>query len=311
MDRLQAMSAFVRVVESGTFTKAADSMDLPKATVTRLVQSLETHLRTQLLNRTTRRVTVTPDGAAYYERATRLLSDIDEIEGAMTQARKTPRGRIRVDVPGTFGRMVLVPALGLFQDRYPEIQIDLGVSDRAVDLVADHVDCVVRGGAITDLSLVARCIIGDLNYRVCAAPGYLRRHGTPRDPAELEAEPFAVISYFSARTGRPVPFVLSRSIAGESEDREVYGRSTLAVNDGGAYLAAALAGLGVVRAPSFMVAEHLDAGRLVPLFPDWRAAPMPLHIAYPPNRHLSHRLRVFVDWVAELVAQDVNFSSIR
>jgi LysR family transcriptional regulator, regulator for bpeEF and oprC len=306
VDRLQAMSAFVRVVESGTFTKAADSMDLPKATVTRLVQWLESHLRTQLLNRTTRRVTVTPDGAAYYERASRLLSDIDEIEGSMMQARTTPRGRIRVDVPGTFGRMLLIPALPDFQARYPEIQLDLGVSDRPVDLISDHVDCVVRGGEITDLSLVARRI-GELNYTLCASPDYLKRHGRPEDPSDLESEPHAVVTYFSARTGRPMPFAMSRRHGNEVDEREVYGRSSLSVNDGGAYLIAGLAGLGVIRIPNFMAAEPIADGRLVALFEDWQTRPVPLHVAYPPNRHLSSKLRVFVDWVAELVAAQASF----
>jgi len=156
MDRLSAMQAYVRVVEAGTFTKAADSLDLPKATVTRLIQTLETHLRTKLLNRTTRRVTVTPDGAAYYERAMRLLSDLDELEGSMNQARMTPRGRIRIDVPGVVGREMIIPHLPDFYAKYPDIQIELGVSDRTVDLISDNIDCVIRGGELTDQSLVAR-----------------------------------------------------------------------------------------------------------------------------------------------------------
>src|ERR1019366_8334268 len=192
MDRLQAMQAFVRVVESGTFTKAADSLDMPKATVTRLVQTLETHLRTKLLNRTTRRVTVTPEGAAYYERAARVLSEIEEMEGAMTQARAVPRGRIRVDVLGVVGRLIVVPALPEFHARYPEIQIDMGVSDRPMDLVGDQIDCVVRAGAITDQSLVARRI-GELRDLFCASPAYLRRHGIPQHPTDLESDDHRVV----------------------------------------------------------------------------------------------------------------------
>jgi LysR family transcriptional regulator, regulator for bpeEF and oprC len=298
MDRLQAMQAFVRVVESGTFTKAADGLDMPKATVTRLVQSLETHLRTKLLNRTTRRVTVTPDGAAYYERAARVLSEIDEMEGTMTQARAVPRGRIRVDVPGVLGRLVVIPALPEFHARYPEIQIDLGVSDRPVDLVSDQIDCVVRGGEITDQSLVARRI-GEFHYLFCASPAYLQRHGRPQHPTDLERDPHRVVTYFSARTGRPFPFDMRRG----DEAHEIWGQSIVSVNDGSAYLAAGLAGLGVMRTTVFMAQPHLERGELVPVLADWEAATLPIYVAYPPNRHLSNKLRVFVDWVAEVVAR--------
>jgi DNA-binding transcriptional LysR family regulator len=297
MDRLSSMQAFVRVVEAGTFTKAADSLDLPKPTVTRLVQSLEAHLRTQLLNRTTRRVTVTADGAAYYDRAVRLLSELEELEGAMTQARVNPRGRIRVDVPGTLGRLVIVPALPRFRERWPDIQLDLGVSDRPVDLISDNVDCVVRGGVLTDPSLVARRV-GTLNYLACASPAYLKRCGVPNRPVELEADPHRVVTYFSARTGRAIGWSLRRG----DETLELEGRCDVAVNDGGAYMEATLAGLGVARMPTFMAAGPLARGELVPLFDDWRFEPLPIHIVYPPNRHLSSKLRVFVDWIVELLA---------
>jgi LysR family transcriptional regulator, regulator for bpeEF and oprC len=297
MDRLSSMQAFVRVVEAGTFTKAADSLDLPKPTVTRLVQSLEAHLRTQLLNRTTRRVTVTADGAAYYDRAVRLLSELEELEGAMTQARVNPRGRIRVDVPGTLGRGVIVPALPRFRERWPEIQLDLGVSDRPVDLISDNVDCVVRGGVLTDPSLVARRV-GTLNYLACASPAYLKRCGVPNHPVDLEADPHRVVTYFSARTGRAIGWSLRRG----DEALELEGRCDVAVNDGGAYMEATLAGLGVARMPTFMAAGPLARGELVPLFDDWRFESLPIHIVYPPNRHLSSKLRVFVDWIVELLA---------
>jgi LysR family transcriptional regulator for bpeEF and oprC len=298
MDRLQAMQAFVRVVESGTFTKAADSLDMPKATVTRLVQTLETHLRTKLLNRTTRRVTVTPEGAAYYERAARVLSEIEEMEGAMTQARAVPRGRIRVDVLGVVGRLIVVPALPEFHARYPEIQIDMGVSDRPMDLVGDQIDCVVRAGAITDQSLVARRI-GELRDLFCASPAYLRRHGIPQHPTDLESDDHRVVPYLSARTGRPYSFPMRRG----DESHEIWGKPIVSINDGSALLAAGLAGLGVIRVWHFMAQPHIERGELVPVLADWQADPWPIYVAYPPNRHLSNKLRVFVDWVAELVSK--------
>jgi LysR family transcriptional regulator, regulator for bpeEF and oprC len=298
VDRLNAMQAFVRVVEAGTFTKAADSLEMPKATVTRLIQTLETHLRTKLLNRTTRRVSVTPDGAAYYERAMRLLSDLEELEGTMTQARVSPRGRIRVDVPGMLGRMVVIPALPEFRRRFPDIQIDLGVSDRPVDLIGENVDCVLRGGELTDQSLVARRV-GEFHFVACATPAYLKASGTPVHPSDLEDARHRVVGYFSARTGRVFPFVFRRG----DETHEVQGRYDLAVNDGGAYLSAGLAGLGVLQLVRNMAQPHLDDGSLVPLFPDWHFDVLPIHVVYPPNRHLSTKLRAFVDWLVELMAQ--------
>lgn len=296
MDRLSAMQAFVRVVEAGTFTKAADSLELPKATVTRLIQTLETHLRTKLLNRTTRRVTVTPDGAAYYERALRLLTELDELEGAMSSARAKPRGRIRVDVPSALGMHVLLPAMNDFHQRYPDIQIDLGVSDRPVDLIGDNVDCVIRGGEILDQGLVARRL-GELNFLSCAAPSYLARHGVPKHPLELADDPHKVVHYLSARTGRIVPLDFRKG----DERHEVAGNNyVVAVNDSNAYVNAGVAGLGVIQSASFMVQQLIGQGQLEPVLPDWASDPVPVHVVYPPNRHLSTKVRVFVDWVAEL-----------
>ena len=298
MDKLTAMQAFVRVVEAGTFTKAADNLGLPKPTVTRLVQSLESKLDTLLLNRTTRRVTVTQDGAAYYDRAVRLLSEIDELESSMSRAKVNPRGRLRIDVGSTVAQLLLIPALPDFYARYPQIQIDLGVSDRPVDLIGENVDCVLRGGELTDQSLVARRI-GEFHLIVCAAPSYLKRHGTPQHPAELEGDGHQMVHYFSHRTGRIHPFTFHK----DGETLEVIGRHSLSVNDSNANLAAGLAGLGVVRTGTFVAAPHFASGALVPLLLDWCTDTIPIHVVYPPNRHLSAKLRVFVDWVAELFAR--------
>ena len=204
MDKLQAMQVFARVVEAGTFTKAADSLSLPKPTVTRLVQTLEAHLQTKLLNRTTRRVTVTADGAAYYDRAVRLLTEVEELESAMSKAKANPRGRLRIDVAASVGQLLLIPALPDFYARYPDIQIDIGVTDRPVDLVAENVDCVVRGGEITDQSLIARRI-GEMSCLACAAPSYIEKFGEPQHPSDLDRDHY-VVGYFSAQSGRRWPF---------------------------------------------------------------------------------------------------------
>lgn len=294
MDRFDAMQAFVRVVEARSFSKAAQTLGVGNATVTQLVQQLEARLQVKLLHRTTRRVNVTADGAVYYERAARLLADLDDAETSLSSAARVPRGRLRVDVPSPFARSVLIPALPAFHARYPGIQIDMGVSDRMVDLIGENVDCVVRGGPIANESLVARRI-GDLPLGIFASPGYLERAGIPAHPAELEADHHSVVGFTSSRTGKLYPFVMGR----EGEDIEVHARYILAVDDGNAYLAAGLAGLGVLWLPEYMARPHLARGELERLFGDWHIQPMPMYVAYPPNRHVSAKLRVFIDWMVE------------
>src|SRR5262245_29264418 len=178
MDQIQSIRVFARVVEAGTFTKAAESLDLPKGTVTKLVQQLEARLKVKLLNRTTRRVTVTPDGAAYYERTTRLLNDLDDIEASMTNAQAKPSGRLRVDVGTSVAQQIIIPALADFYRQFPDIQLDLGVTDRPVDLITDNVDCVIRGGDLLEQSLVARRL-GNVPLVAVASPAYIKAHGKP------------------------------------------------------------------------------------------------------------------------------------
>lgn len=297
MDQIQAMRVFARVVETGSFTRAAESLDLPKGSATKLVQQLETRLRVRLLNRTTRRVTVTPDGAAYYERAARLLNDLDEMEAAMLQANGNPSGRLRVDVGSSVARLIVIPALPDFYRRYPDIQLDLGVGDRPVDLITDNVDCVIRGGELQEQSLVARRI-GNLPLIAVATPAYLAEHGTPAHPRELEAR-HTMINYFSPRTGRPYPHVFER----DGERIEIDGRYKVSVNESNAHLAAVLSGLGISQVARFAALPHLASGELVEVLADWPHPPIPMHVVYPPNRHLSARVRAFVEWAAELFAR--------
>ena len=299
MDRFDAMQAFARVVEAGSFTKAAETLHMSKTSVTQLVQQLEARLRVKLLNRTTRKVNVTADGAAYYERVVRLLGDMDDAETSLSGASASPRGRLRVDVPSPLARLILVPALPAFHARYPDIQFDMGVSDRMVDLIGENVDCVVRGGELADQSLMARRV-GDLQLGVYAAPSYLERAGSPSHPRELENSHHRVVGFHWPRTGKVLPYTLHRQ-GGESI--QVQGRYVLAVDDGNAYLAAGLAGLGVLWLPDYMSDAHVARGELVPLFEGWRLDPMPIYVAFPPNRHVSAKLRVFIDWVAALMAQ--------
>jgi LysR family transcriptional regulator for bpeEF and oprC len=294
MDQMAAMRAFSRVVEVGTFTRAAQMLGMPKPTLTKLIQGLEAHLRTKLLNRTTRRVTVTADGAAYYERAARILADVDELDGSMSLSQASPKGRLRIDISASLAMLIMIPALPQFHARYPDIQIDLGVTDRPVDLIGENVDCVVRAGEITDQSLIARRI-AEFHFINCATPAYLARHGEPRHPAEL-ARDHTVIGYFSSSTGQLFALDFRRG----EEIHAINAPYVVAVNDGNAYVAAGLAGLGITRAPRFMVEDHLASGALVQVMRDWTSDPVPLYVVYPPNRHLSTKLRVFVDWVAEV-----------
>ncbi|MBR8186426.1 LysR family transcriptional regulator [Burkholderia ambifaria] len=296
MDRFDAMRAFVRVVEAGSFTKAAETLHMSKTTVTQLVQQLEARLRVRLLNRTTRRINVTPDGIAYYERVTRLLADMDDAETSLSSASAVPRGRLRVDVPSPFARLILIPALPAFLARYPDIQLDMGVSDRTVDIIGENVDCVVRGGEPNDQSMVARRV-ADLSLGIVASPGYLALAGTPSHPAELENSHHRIVGFSWGRAGKLYPLVMHRS----GETIAVQGRYALAVDDGNAYLAAGVAGLGIMWLPHYMAKAHLERGELVTLFEGWKVEPMPLYIAYPPNRHVSAKLRAFIDWVIELM----------
>ena len=296
MDRFDAMQAFARVVETGSFTKAADTLHMSKTSVTQLVQQLEARLRVRLLNRTTRKVNVTADGAAYYERVVRVLADVDDAETSLSTSSTSPQGRLRVDVPSPLARMILIPALPAFHARYPDIQLDMGVSDRLVDIIGENVDCVLRGGELADQSLMARRV-GDLQLGVYAAPSYLQRAGTPRHPLELKDTLHRVVGFYWARTGKSVPYAMSKG----DESVIVQGRYIVSVDDGNAYLAAGLCGLGVFWLPDYMSKAHLERGELVCLFKDWHIDPMPIYVAFPPNRHVSTKLRVFIDWVADLM----------
>ena len=297
MDRFDAMLAFARVVETRSFTQAAHTLHMSKTTVTQLVQLLEARLRVKLLNRTTRKVNVTADGAAYYERVVRLLADLDDAEASVSSGSAAPRGRLRVDVPSPLARLILVPALPAFHARYPDIQLHMGVSDREVDLIGENVDCVLRGGKPNDPSLVARHVV-DLRIGLYATPAYLANAGTPTHPRELEDSPHRAVGFLGSRSGRIRPFDMRRG----DENLQVTARHVVALDDGNAYLAAGLAGLGVLWLPHYMAVPHLRQGELLPILKDWSVEPMPLYLAYPPNRHVGARLRVFMQWVIEVVA---------
>jgi LysR family transcriptional regulator for bpeEF and oprC len=292
MDHLLAIKVFCRVVETGTFSRAADLLDMPKSTVTKLVQELEAHLRLKLLHRTTRRVTVTMEGAAYYERTTKLLHELEDIESNISNEQSTPRGRLKVDMASAIANFILLPALPSFMQQYPEIQLELGVSDTNIDLLTDNIDCVIRGGELNDTSLIAKRI-AELTFVTCAAPSYLKQYGTPQTPDELSSK-HRIIYYRSRKTNRVVPLRFSN----RQQSMEIQQQgSPLSVNDSTAQLTATLSGLGVSQLPLFMAQPFLDNGKLQLVLPEWQRAAFPLYLIYPPGRHLSGRLSTFINWV--------------
>ena len=293
MNKLQAMEVFVQVVDAGGFTRAADAMQLPKATVSTLIQALEGALAVKLLHRTTRHVSVTADGAAYYERCLRILSDVRDAEESLSRTRLSPSGRLRVDVPTGLASEVIVPALPGFFERYPDIMLELGSSDRPVDLVEEGVDCAVRAGQLVDSSLIARRV-GILHFITCAAPSYLNRYGRPSHPDELTRH--LCVNYFSSKTGKIFDWDFSRG----TERVQVALPGHIALNDTNAYTAAGLAGLGIVQMPNFLVEPLLADGSFEMVLSEWSSDSVPVHVVYPQNRHLSAKVRVFVEWVAEL-----------
>ncbi|MGP8435002.1 LysR family transcriptional regulator [Paraburkholderia fungorum] len=302
MDRLQAMKVFTRVVETNSFTRAADSLGLPRASVSVIIQQLETYLKVRLLHRTTRRLNLTPDGAAYYERSVRVLADIDDIESSLENRGMTPRGKIRVDMPSALGRTVLMPRVHEFHAKYPDVELMLGFSDKPVDLIQEGVDCVIRIGALQDSTLVARRI-GLYQGVTVASPRYLEQFGTPRTIEDLHEH--TAVNYFWARTGRFMEFTFD--VDGHAIAIPMKGR--VSVNDAEAYVAGALEGIGIIQAARFMALPHMQAGSLVELLEQWKPMPMPISAVYPHNRHLSPTVRVFVDWVAELFSASDLFSS--
>ncbi|MFB9262494.1 LysR family transcriptional regulator [Bradyrhizobium erythrophlei] len=298
MDRIALFRIFARVVECASFTRAADTLELPRSSVSAAVLELEQRIGARLLHRTTRKVAPTQDGAAFYERCLRLVADVEEAESLFRHAASAPSGRLKVDVPGRIGRLIIAPALPAFLDRYPQIDIELGITDRAINLIEDSTDCVVRVGALGDSGLIARPL-GDLTLINVASPAYLERHGLPHTPDDLGAH--WAVNYASPSTGRIAEWEWTEG----GDVRAIAMRGRVTVNSAEAYIACCLAGLGLIQIPAYDVKRHLDAGELVEVMPTYRAAPMPMTLLYPHRQHLSRRLQVFADWLAGLLRQNL------
>lgn len=289
MDRFDAMRVFTRIVERRSFTAAAEDLGLPRATVTYALKELEARLGVRLVQRTTRHVSPTLDGEAYYRRCLRLIADMEEAESAFRDA--TPKGHLRIDVHGALAGHFIVPHLPDFLARYPDITLHIGEGDRLVDLVREGVDCVLRVGTLRDSAMIARQV-ALLDEVTVASPAYLARHGTPRSLADLAGH--QAVNFISSATGQPFP--LEFMIGGAVERVALPG--TVSVAGAEAFVGATLAGLGLIQVPRYHVAAPLADGRLVTVLADCPPPPSPVSVLYPHNRQLSPRVRVFVDWVA-------------
>lgn len=299
MDRIDLFRIFLRVVDCASFTRAADTLGIPRSSVSAAIQELEARVGARLLHRTTRKVSATQDGLAFYGRCQSLVAEAEETENLFRQTNAQPSGSLRINVPGRIGRLVIAPALPEFLQRFPLIDIEFGMTDRAVDLIAERADCVLRVGALGDSSLVARPI-GNLRLINVASPAYLREFGVPSTPAELPNH--LAVNYASPTSGR----VEGWEWLEDGVPRSATLRSRVTVNNAEAYIACCLAGLGLIQIPAYDVRHHLEAGELVEVMQAQRAPSLPLNLLYPHRAHLSRRLRVFVEWLETLLVREVD-----
>ncbi|HOI52673.1 MAG TPA: LysR family transcriptional regulator [Azonexus sp.] len=297
MNPLDAMQVFVRVAEVASFTRAADSLGVPKASVSLAVQQLESRVGARLLQRTTRRVQLTPDGQAYLARCLDLLADMDELDQMFRDDESGVHGRLRVDLPLAVARDLVMPHLPEFLARHPGIALELGSTDRRVDLIGEGFDCVLRVGPLADSSLVARHL-GYFRQSNCASPAYLERHGVPASPEALLAG-HRIVHYSSTLGDKPAGFEFIDPASGELREQRL--PASLVVNNSDAYRAACLAGLGIIQAPVHGMQSLLDAGRLVEILPGYRAPALPVTLLYGNRRHLAKRVRLFMNWLAEVL----------
>ncbi|MEH0873545.1 LysR family transcriptional regulator [Pectobacterium cacticida] len=297
MDHIQAMRVFVRIAELGSFSRAAERLALPRATVSNTIKQLEGRLGARLLQRTTRQVQITAEGRIYYERCLQLLAEIEEIDTLFTQQKQQPAGRVRVDMPHSLAREIVIPALGEFYARYPQVTLMLSANDTAINVLREGVDCVLRAWQTDDETLATRHL-PSMQQVTCASPDYLARYGMPRSLDQLSGH--QMVGYFSLRNEHQYPLEF---MSGDACITRML-PSVLQVNGSDAYIAGACAGLGIIQAPWRGLRPFLQSGALVEILPEMPPPAMPLYVMYTPGRFLAPRIRVFIEWLDEIFTRN-------
>jgi LysR family transcriptional regulator for bpeEF and oprC len=295
MDVFHSMQVFVSVIETGSFTKAAQALHLHRPAVSKTIQLLEHQLGGRLLNRTTRQVSLTPDGEAFYERCKTILADVDETMSSLSNRPARLIGKLRVDMPVALAKLLIIPSLMDFQRQYPGIELTIGASDKPIDMLSEGVDCVVRMGALEDSSLIASSI-GFIPMMTCAAPSYLESFGIPQTLADLETH--CAVNYFSGNNPRPIEWVFTV----EGQVKALRLKSGIRVNDTEAFIASALAGFGLLQALEISVRSHLQDGSLVQVLSDLPVPAKRVSILYPHRDFLPPKVEVFIEWLKALMA---------
>lgn len=290
MGRFLEMQTAVAVVDAGSFVGAAEALGMSKATVSRHVNELESRLGVRLLHRTTRRLSLTPEGEVFISRCRGLLADLEDAEEEITSRSQTARGLLRINVPVTFGIRRLAPLWGAFRELHPEVRLDITLADRVVDLVEEGYDLAIRIGTLSSSSLISRRLAIE-RLRICASPSYLSEHGTPSHPAELSEHSVVAYSYWSAGD--------EWNLQGPGGRISVRTRACVSTNNGDTCRAAALAGQGIVLLPDFIIGDDIEAGRLVELMPDYTAGELGVHAVYPSRRHVAPKIRAMMAFLTE------------
>jgi len=297
LDFVQQLRIFVAVADNGSFARAAAALRMARPSVTNAVSALEASIGARLLHRTTRRSSLTGEGELFYERATQILTDVAGAQNLFGGSGQMPRGRLRVDIPVALAKPLIIPRLPEFTERYPDIEIILGVSDQPVDLLAEGVDCVVRLGELVASSMISR-VVAHVPMVSCAAPVYLAAHGVPKTIEDLSAH--RAVTYFTGR-GRST---IDWQLIADGEERSIRMRSAILVNDSEAFVACALAGLGLIQALRAAVAEQLENGQLVEILPQIQTVRRAVSVMYPNRQYLAPQVRAFIDWISAIFKQD-------
>lgn len=298
MDSSEGLKRFIRVAELGSFTKAAESLGLPKASVSQAVQQLESKLQTQLFHRTTRKVQLTPDGQLFYEKSKDVLSEIEELETLFISDDRQISGVIRVNMSHPMARHIVIPALPAFLQRYPNLSVEISSEDRKVDLISEGYDCVIRTGEVEESGMIMRKI-GEMQQTNFASPAYIAEYGNPQSIEDLQHH--YLIHYQTSTNKRFDAFEYQAD--GQPKNHKM--KSRICVNNTDAYRAACAAGLGIMQAPRFGAHELLTSGHLVEILQAYTAPPMPVSILFPHRRNLSKRVRIFMDWISEIIQKNL------